>query len=1101
MIISNTITKKLLENLIQETFSRFGTVSSSSLLDSLKLLGFSYATFAGISINIEDLKTPNSKKNFIDQANIEITEVSDQWQQGTLSDTERFQTIIDSWNIATESLKNRIVEYYQNYDPTNNLYIMAFSGARGNMSQVRQLVGMRGLMADQDGKIIDLPIQSNFREGLSSIDYIISSYGARKGIVDTALKTADSGYLTRRLIYIAQDLVIRQKDCGTTEGIIFLLEKNSNIKNLIGRSLISRKSPFSKTKNKDFLNIILTLNHLAVLKKESPLILNIKSSLTCKANGSICQNCYGWDLAQNKLVSLGEAVGIVAAQSIGEPGTQLTMRTFHTGGIFTGELLNQIRAPFSGKIVFPKVFKTLPYRTSHGILVLKLQQEISILLINWQGKTKEIFLDIGSFLYENSFGFIKKGDLIAECMNQSILPGGRKLKPIFSSITGEIRFENLLVRKMFREKRVIKVNQDDGVLWLASGKLFILPKEAEFFSKKSLLKARPFSSLQLISPYQGIVSFSNNEILITGTEKTFSLNLNQLKIEIKNVFTKFSFLLKNYQYIDSFTALGIFHFFSNYEGTIYSIRKKDSKYKTTFFLVTEDDIWKINSDNVNDFSFFPEKRGVIRVGALINSTLKTKNSGIFLKKDGFKMIFQTAFPVFLSRGTILTNKQGDFVLEKKVIANLVNYTQQTEDIVQGLPKIEELIEARKPKVKSYLASRPGILMNSTFLKDEKDEKIHEVKRFLKENIIKCVYGYFNLMPSEPSSKKKKKEKQAIYLSHSIFSKEPIILIENKIYKGSIIPSFFEETAKKDVESIFKASALKNAETLLIDGKKTFSSWDLFSNNQNQNLLSIYKNNEVFEFKKLTKDHFVYENKKHDLLISLRDKSSLKQKASFYLEYLNPLLEYNLPLTSKIIFEPGNFIDIGEPFTEGIIDIHELLHIFFKYHSTLDGTMLGYLKSLHKFQLLMVNSIQAIYQSQGVNISSKHIEIIVRQMTSKVVIKESGDTPFLPGELVRFSLISQIYKSLKMSKNSNELKTPKFEPALLSSTNISLTKDGFLSSAGFQETKKVLTRAALEGSSDWLRGLKECIIVGRIIPAGSTFLNYKNYLDNVYLFKN
>jgi DNA-directed RNA polymerase subunit beta' len=164
-------------------------------------------------------------------------------------------------------------------------------------------------------------------------------------------------------------------------------------------------------------------------------------------------------------------------------------------------------------------------------------------------------------------------------------------------------------------------------------------------------------------------------------------------------------------------------------------------------------------------------------------------------------------------------------------------------------------------------------------------------------------------------------------------------------------------------------------------------------------------------------------------------------------------------------------------------------------------MKGTKRSLSKFQLLLVNSIQAIYQSQGVNISSKHIEIIVRQMTSKIVIKESGDTPLLPGELIRFSLMNQIYQALKATKTELSYKTPKFEPLLFSATNSSLSKDGFLSAAGFQETKRVLTKAAIEGSSDWLRGLKECIIIGRLIPAGSTFLNYKNYLDNIYLFKN
>ena len=235
MLITNTITKKILENLVHQSFSNFGSLTSSSLLDSLKFLGFYYATNAGISINIEDLKTPNLKKEFLKTATDEISSVSEQWQQGFISDTERFQSIIDSWNIATESLKNRIIDYYQNFDPANNLYIMAFSGARGNMSQVRQLVGMRGLMSDQEGKIIDLPIRTNFREGLSSIDYIISSYGARKGIVDTALKTANSGYLTRRLIDVAQDILIREKDCQTNQSILVLQPEFS--KKIIGRAV------------------------------------------------------------------------------------------------------------------------------------------------------------------------------------------------------------------------------------------------------------------------------------------------------------------------------------------------------------------------------------------------------------------------------------------------------------------------------------------------------------------------------------------------------------------------------------------------------------------------------------------------------------------------------------------------------------------------------------------------------------------------------------------------------------------------------------------------------------------------------------------------
>jgi len=1091
MIITKTITKKILENLVQETFSKFGFVSSSSLLDSLKFLGFHFATNAGISINIEDLKTPDLKKNYIETATTEITQISKFWQQGFISDTERFQTIIDSWNIATESLKNRIVEYYQNYDPANNLYIMAFSGARGNMSQVRQLVGMRGLMSDQEGKIIDLPIQANFREGLSSIDYIISSYGARKGIVDTALKTADSGYLTRRLIYIAQDLIIREKDCKTKNGIIFLLNKNSNIKNIIGRNLISISSDdinIEQPKKNTTLDQI-TLNKL---KEKSPLLLNLRSSLTCESNGSICQKCYGWDLAHGKEISLGESVGIIAAQSIGEPGTQLTMRTFHTGGIFTGELLKQILADFSGKIIIPKDLKTISYRTNHGVNVLKLQQETVLVIINWKGISKEIFLEIGSYLYIFSSSFIRKGQLIAEYNAQSILPGARKLKPIYSNFSGEIRFENLLVRKMIRDKRTLKVNQDDGVLWIASGKIFTVPKESQYLFPKKLTTLNPFIQLKLIIPYQGIITFNDNKIIITSIEKKFSLNLIELRKLFKNCKTKFSILIKNYQYVDRYTILGYLNIFPKIDENIYSLRKKDSKYNRTFFLVTESDIWKINSDQVNNFSFFQDKKVVVREGTSINSNSKFKNSGFFIKKDGFKMLFQNAIPIFLSRGTILNYKQGDFILDKKIIATLVNYTQQTEDIVQGLPKIEELIEARKPKIKSYLANRPGIFLNSLSLYDM---DLNGIKRIIEKDAIKCIYpGIKNNLTIRS---KRKQEKQLIFLAHSIYLKELITVINNQTFKYISIPSNFKPIKKSNNTNEFVFKNGQN-EILLVNGKPSFSNWTIIKNNLTNGNFQIYqyqKNSLNVWLELENNEENIFKNKRGDLILLT------KQKGYCFFEYLNPIQEYELPLTAKIIFEPGNFIDIGEPVTEGIIDVHELLSIFFKYHSIFDGIMKGTVRSLHKFQLLLVNSIQSIYQSQGVNISSKHIEIIVKQMTSKVVIKESGDTPLLPGELIRFSLINEIYQSLITSKTSLPYKIPKFEPILRSSTNSSLSKDGFLSAAGFQETKRVLTKAAIEGSSDWLRGLKECIIIGRIIPAGSSFLNYKNYLDNIYLFKN
>ena len=1098
MLLNRTITKKILETLVHETFTQLGVIHCSSLLDSLKLLGFYYATNAGISINLEDLKTPDLKQDCIDTANNEISEISSKWEQGFVSDTERFQRIIDSWNIATESLKNKIIDYYKNLDPTNNLYIMSFSGARGNMSQVRQLVGMRGLMSDQDGKIIDLPIQRNFREGLSSVDYIISSYGARKGIVDTALKTADSGYLTRRLIYIAQDLVIRDVDCQTTDGIIIEYRKISNKTNLIGRTIINAV----RTKTLVPLDVkdqILTTELLENLKEKAPLLLNIRTSLICKSNGSICQKCYGWDLAKQKVISLGEAVGIIAAQSIGEPGTQLTMRTFHTGGIFTGENINQILSPFSGKLILPENLKTLNYRTTHGTLVLKLQEETNVSVINWEGKKQIITLNVGSFLYKNSSSFIKKNELIAEYATQTLISGSRKLKPIYTSLSGEIRFENLLIRKMLRDKRTIKVNQDDGILWIASGKIFALPKEAKYLFPEELIFNRAFAKLKVTSPFSGIIRVNNNILELINKDKTYVLNLSNITQPIQNCRVKINLLVKNYQYIDKHTNLASIELLPKFEGAVYSTRKKVSKNIQTVFLITENDIWKINSDQVNDFSFFQDKKAVVRSGNKLNTNSNFSQSGFFLKRDGFKMIFQIAKPIFLTRGTILNYKQGDFVLENKIFATLVNYTQQTEDIVQGLPKIEELIEARKPKIKAFLATRPGILLANSTINDTQSECF---RRYLNTSTINCIYNLTKKSKIKPKGKSKQ-DQQTISIAHSIFLKEEYVIYKNLIFKALPIPSIFQPIKKaKKNEFIFKSETNKQ---LIVHGKFKYSTWkseSINSKKSNKNLteekLFKYKNGNLVEWLTIKNekdcDNF-FKNSKNDYIVTTANNELI------FLEYLNPVLNYEIPLTSKILPHSGNFIDIGEPITEGTIDAHELLNILFKYHSIFDGTLLGTMRSLNKFQIILINSIQSIYQSQGVNISSKHIEIIVRQMTAKGVIKESGDTPLLPGEIIRLSLIMEIYLALQESDMKVKYKRPKYEPVVTSSTSASLSKDGFLSAAGFQETKRVLTKAAIEGTPDWLRGLKECIIIGRLIPAGSAFLNYKNYLDNIYIFKN
>jgi hypothetical protein len=1138
MIITRTITKKILENIVHQTFSNFGMISSSALLDSLKFLGFYYATNAGISINIEDLKTPKIKREFLDNANQEMKSVSEQWQRGFVSDTERFQTIIDSWNFATEALKDRIVEYYQNFDPANNLYIMAFSGARGNMSQVRQLVGMRGLMSDQEGRIIDLPIQTNFREGLSSIDYIISSYGARKGIVDTALKTADSGYLTRRLIYIAQDLVIREIDCETETGILVLVKSETNTKNILGRTLIEAK-PLHDS-NTLLKNTLLDENKLNFLKTKAPVKLKVRSPLTCNSNGSICQKCYGWDLAQNKMISLGEAVGIIAAQSIGEPGTQLTMRTFHTGGIFTSELVDQIRAPFSGRIIIPQevLDKLIPYRTTHGQMVSKLQQETILTIRNWQGLEKEIFLEIGSFLYIHKSGFIKKNELISEYSNQSFLPTGRRLKPIYPSFDGEIRFESLCVRHIAREKKpTVKVNQDDGVLWVTSGKLMTLPFEAKFECQEYLKTTKSAVKIALTSPYNGLINYNDNKISILNHNKKVEIDLSYLTpffgtkkaIGETKYEEKLSILVKNYQYIDSFTTIGFIHLFpqKNY-GKIYSIRRKNYSDYQILLLTTEEDIWKVHSDQVNDFSYFPQKKASVRAGTILNNTSTLSQSGYFLKKDGFQMVFQNALPVFVSRGTILNYGNGDFVGRKSVLATLVNYTQQTEDIVQGLPKVEELIEARSPKDNlAILSEMPGVflkekeirhsLVDLTTEKNSLTKFVYRpaISEYQHSPLMRKRYQYIRIIQNNIMEAPAVTKNLCRYLGRlcevEILPRDLSLYSTSKIGKdysfkyqtSSFSPlfgfrSFPNVTSSNNIEKP-PLESIKTNNIKATPARKFAKKWKKLDNEVNQLEEANYlfkKNPNTNEFVKWKErdsgETSTYVNSNGDFVFK-------HQGQQLYLRSLNPIKEYRAKLNKKSLAKPGHFIDIGEPLTEGSINPSELLSIFFKYHTTKEGIRKGTLKSVNKFQLLVVNSIQGIYQSQGVTISSKHIEIVVRQMTSHVKIITPARTPFIPGEIVRLSLILEISKV--MEKNAIIDDEPKYTPLFRSTTSTSINKDGFLSAAGFQQTKKVLAKAAVEGTTDWLRGLKECVIIGRLIPAGSAFLNYKNSLDHVYFYTN
>ena len=341
-VIQNKVGKKQLGKIIDKCIETYGTSESAIVLDNIKQTGFKYSTKGAITVAVIDAVIPPAKKDILAEAEAQIDKVTKNYRRGLINDDERSRHIIEIWNKATEDVADALKG---NLDEFNPIFMMADSGARGSMSQIRQLAGMRGLIANTAGKVIEVPIRANYREGLNVLEYFISSRGARKGLADTALRTADSGYLTRRLVDVAQDVIVREDDCGTEKGIVISDIKDGNHileplqERLEGRYLMN--DLYIDDKLIWSSDDMITADGAKKIVDAGVTEIEIRSVLTCHSHHGVCKKCYGKNLATAKPVTTGEAVGIVAAQSIGEPGTQLTMRTFHTGGIASTEDITQ----------------------------------------------------------------------------------------------------------------------------------------------------------------------------------------------------------------------------------------------------------------------------------------------------------------------------------------------------------------------------------------------------------------------------------------------------------------------------------------------------------------------------------------------------------------------------------------------------------------------------------------------------------------------------------------------------------------------------------------------------------------------------------------
>ena len=443
------LTKKNISRLINSSYRQLGLKDTVVFADKLMYTGFAYATRAGVSIGIDDMLIPDEKKGILTEAEAEVLEIQEQYQSGLVTAGERYNKVVDIWSrtneriakammdtIGTEKVVNAKGETIDQKS-MNSLYIMADSGARGSQAQIRQLAGMRGLMARPDGSIIETPIKANFREGLNVQEYFNSTHGARKGLADTALKTANSGYLTRRLVDVAQDVVITEVDCGTTEGLIMtpIVEGGDVVEPLKDRVLgrVVAEDVFLPGNDEDPIvtrNTLLDEAWVAKLEDAGVQTIKVRSTISCESAFGVCSRCYGRDLARGHLVNIGEAVGVIAAQSIGEPGTQLTMRTFHIGGAASrAAAVDNITVKTTGSVKFSNL-KSVEHANGSLVAVSR-SGEISVL--DAHGRERERYkLPYGATITSKDGDAIKAGQTVANWDPHN--------HPIVSEVAGFIRF-------------------------------------------------------------------------------------------------------------------------------------------------------------------------------------------------------------------------------------------------------------------------------------------------------------------------------------------------------------------------------------------------------------------------------------------------------------------------------------------------------------------------------------------------------------------------------------------------------------------------------------------------------------------------------------
>ena len=1223
---NRVVDKKGLKQLVAWAYKHHGTAATSAMADQLKDLGFRYATQAAVSISVDDLKVPEAKQNLLGQAEELITATEESYRLGVITEVERHTKVIDTWTETNERLVDAVKKNFNQNDPLNSVWMMANSGARGNMSQVRQLVGMRGLMANPQGEIIDLPIRTNFREGLTVTEYVISSYGARKGLVDTALRTADSGYLTRRLVDVAQDVIVREDDCGTSRCILVKAEDGKYGSRLVGRLtadqvvgadgevLAERNTEIDPPLSKRF-------------EKAGVQAVSVRSPLTCEANRSVCRKCYGWALAHNELVDLGEAVGIIAAQSIGEPGTQLTMRTFHTGGVSTAET-GVVRSKLEGTVEFGAKARVRPYRTPHGVNAQQAEVDFNLTIQpSGKGKPQKIEITNGSLLFVDNGQAIEADVTVAQIAAGAVKKSVEKAtKDVICDLAGQVSYDpSIQPREVTdRQGNITHKAQRLGRMWVLAGDVYNLPPNARpvVSAGATVTEGQVLAEASQATEYGGAIRLrealgDSREVQIVTTAMTlkdFKLlgesshageiwnleakdgtryRLNTIpgsKIGSGEVVAELNddrfrtqtgglvrfapglaikkarsakngyevnkggtllwipqetheinkdislLMITDGQWIEAGTEV-VKDIFSQTAGIVTVTQKNDILREIivrsgSFHLCTDKKaLERFQGDGVMVNPGEPIAKGINTEAMVYVQTVETpEGSGLLLRPveeytipneaqlpdlghvkqpNGPHLGLKASQRLAFKDNELVKSVEGVELLRTQLMLETFDTTPQMTVDVEAVPdKRAKTIERLQLVIlESILVRRDTISDSShgsthTELQVEDGQSIKAGEVIATTQIL-CKQEGISQMPEATAEEPVRRlivERPEDTLTISTNS-QPVVTVGQRIVDGEDLAAGQPSDCCGEIEKVeSKSVTLRLGRPYMVspDSLLHVRDGDLVQRGDGLALL-------VFERQK-TGDIVQGLPRIEELLEARRPRESailckkpgtieIKQDEDdenttvTVIEADDAVSEYPILLGRNVMVSDSQQVTAGELLTDGPINPHELLECFFEDLRSRKPLMEAAQEAIAKLQHRLVTEVQNVYKSQGVSIDDKHIEVIVRQMTSKVRIEDAGDTTLLPGELIELRQVEDTNQAMSITGGA----PAEFTPVLLGITKASLNTDSFISAASFQETTRVLTEAAIEGKSDWLRGLKENVIIGRLIPAGTGFSGFEEEL--------